>query len=110
MGVHACVLAESSVCLFSVSECLFQSAGQHCDLVGPAFLDLCQSALLLGLQFVNPSLEVGGKFVHFLVMTRLLLTEPFLQDCDVLLQCLDLKTKDALLIARVIGMTLQLLS
>ena len=43
-------------------------------------------------------------------MARLLLTESLLQDCDVLLECLDLKAKDALLIARVIGVALQLLS
>lgn len=108
--VHARVLAEPAVRLFPVSQSLLQPAGQHCDLVGPAFLDLCQGALLLGLQLVHPRLEVGRKLVHFSVMPGLLLAESLLQHSDVLLESLDFKAKDALLVARVIGMALQLLS
>lgn len=108
--VHARVLAESAVRLLPVSQSLLQPAGQHCDLIGSAFLDFCQGALLLCLQFVHPRLEVGGKLVHFSVMPSLLLAESPLQHSDVLLECLDFKTKDALLIARVISMALQLLS
>lgn len=106
--VHARVLAQPAVGLLPVSLGLLQPARQHCDLVGPALLDLSQGALLLGLQLVHPRLEVGRELVHFSAVPGLLLAESLLQHCDVLLEGLDFEAEDALLVARVVGVALQL--